>query len=474
MRATGTRFLIVGLLALLMFIPLFFVSAVIDDRSRFSRDTIRDVGGEWGGSQLLSGPVLIIPVEGPVTVTETFDVVDPETRQVTQDTRQVTEIRPKAPIYLLPEDFALDIATQSQIRSRGIFDVPVYSAQAVASFNFDTDTATAQLAPDERALWSAASLRVTVSENRALRGATSLTRAGSDIPLEPRADGTAGLTAILGDPRGTDPYTLTLGFNGASELRATPMGRNSTVTMTSDWPHPSFYGAFLPDASEITDTGFTATWTIPHLARPLPQAARGDFDQTARANAAFGVRFFQPNDFYQKAFRAARYGILFITLTFLTVLLIEGQSRTPTHPVQYILIGLAQSVFVLLMVSYAEQIGFGPAYALSAGATTALLTLFGALALKLGPRTWVLAAMLAITYGVLYLILQSADYTLLAGSTLAFFALGLTMYMTRNEDWYGPPREGPRKPWFGGSKPAAQTVQAKPGSAPDAGTPPAT
>jgi len=453
MRATGTRFLIVGLLALLMYIPLFFVSAVIDDRADFSRDTIREVGGEWGGSQLLSGPVLILPVEGPVTVQEQVSVTDAETRQTRQETRQVTEIRRTAPVFLLPETFTLAIDTRSQIRSRGIFDVPVYSAVAEADFTFDPDAATAQLSPGERILWDEASLRVTVSQNRALRGETRLRVDETEIPLEPRADGTAGVTAALGDPREAGTYVLTLGFNGASDLQATPMGRNSTVTITSDWPHPSFFGAFLPDGSEISEDGFTATWTIPHLARPLPQVSRSDFDTTARNSSAFGVRFFQPNDFYQKAFRAARYGILFIALTFLTVLLIEGQTKRPTHPVQYILIGLAQSVFVLLMVSYAEQIGFGAAYALSAGATTALLTLFGAIGLKLGKRTAVLGMMLAITYAVLYLILRSADYALLAGSTLAFLALALTMIMTRNEDWYGPPREGPRKPWFGRSEP---------------------
>lgn len=452
MRATGTRFLIVGLLALLMCIPLFFVSAVIDDRADFSRQTIRDVGGEWGGSQLLSGPVMILPVEGPVTVSEQVDRIDPQTGETTRETRQRTEIRQTDPIYLLPEDFTLDIMTASDIRRRGIFTVPVYSAVAEARFTFDTDAAEPLLDDAERILWADATLRITVSQNRALRGATTLTEGDRAIPLDPRADGDAGVTAALGDPRDATGYALTLGFNGAADLQATPMGRTTAVTMTSDWPHPSFFGAFLPDRSDITDTGFTATWTIPHLARPLPQAARADFDAIARANSAFGVRFFEPNDFYQKAFRAARYGILFIALTFLTVLLVEHRTRAPTHPVQYILIGLAQSVFVLLMVSYAEQIGFGPAYAASATATTALLTMFGAVGLKLGARALVLGAMLAITYAVLYLILRSADYALLAGSTLAFLALGLTMIMTRNEDWYGPPRDRSKSAWFGTAK----------------------
>jgi inner membrane protein len=452
MRAIGTRFLIVGLLALLMFIPLFFVSAVIDDRADFSRQTIRDVGSEWGGSQLLSGPVMILPVEGPVTVSEPVDRTDAQTGETLRETRQRTVIRPTAPIYLLPEGFMLDVDTSSDVRRRGIFNVPVYSAVARAQFTFDTDAANALLGSGERILWDDAHLRITVSQNRALRGTTTLTQGDRSIALEPRADGNAGVIAALGDPRNASGYTLTLGFNGAADLQATPMGRNTTVTMTSDWPHPSFFGAFLPDSSDITDSGFTATWTIPHLARPLPQAAREDFDTIVRANSAFGVRYFQPNDFYQKAFRAARYGILFIALTFLTVLLVEGRTRAPTHPVQYILIGLAQSVFVLLMVSYAEQIGFGPAYAASAAATTALLTMFGAFGLKLGARALVLGAMLAITYAVLYLILRSADYALLAGSTLAFLALGLTMFMTRNEDWYGPPRDPAKTTWLGTAK----------------------
>ena len=127
-------------------------------------------------------------------------------------------------------------------------------------------------------------------------------------------------------------------------------------------------------------------------------------------------------------------------------------------PVQYLMIGLAQSVFVLLMASYAEQIGFGGAYLFASAATVALLTIFGATALKLGKRTTTLAAMLIIVYAILYLILQSADYALLAGSTLAFLALAGTMWLTRNEDWHGPDRE-PKK-WFRRKSPVEPTPTA--------------
>jgi len=450
MRSAGVRFLIVGVLALLMFIPLFFVGAVIDGRADYSRQAIREVGQEWGGAQLISGPVLIVPVEGPTTRLESREVTDPESGRVTSESYEVSEIRRKAPIFVLPVEFDLALDTQSTIRKRGIFQVPVFAAQADMRFGFDLDAVPQYAETGERILWAQSYLRLNLSENRALRGSAELRADADDIPLEPVSGGTrvGGITARLGDPRLRESYVMTLGLNGAESLMAAPVGRTSRIKITSDWPHPSFFGAFLPDGSQISDTGFEATWTIPHLARPLPQIAREDFDSTARNNTAFGVRFFQPNDFYQKAYRAARYGILFIAFTFLTVLLIENRTGKPAHPVQYILIGLAQSIFVLLMVAYAEQIGFGLAYALSSGATVALLVMFGALGLKLGKRTAVLAVMLVLLYGVLYLILRSADYALLAGATLAFLALAGTMYLTRNEDWYGPPRE-PGRGLFG-------------------------
>jgi inner membrane protein len=109
------------------------------------------------------------------------------------------------------------------------------------------------------------------------------------------------------------------------------------------------------------------------------------------------------------------------------------------------------------MVAYSEQIGFTGAYALSAGATILLLTMFGFMGLKLGMRSLVLGVTLLMLYGVLYLILRSADYALLAGATLAFAALAVTMYLTRNENWHGEPGHG-LLDWLNG-KPKPETPQ---------------
>lgn len=454
-QSAGLRFIMVGALALLMSLPLSLVSGVVQDRADYSRSTVATLSNEWGGDQLFSGPLLIVPVTEEVTYDRRREAVDALTGLTLRDDKgnaifehfeeTVTERRP--PIHVYPETFDLDMVTETQTRYRGIFDVPVYTADVAMRFGFDLSEADGMLTGQEEAHWDEAELRIFLSSNKALRGEAVLEADGRPLRLEPISSPAeeTGVTARMGDPRDISGYSMSLGINGAQTLAAAATGRTTRFTMKGDWPDPSFYGAFLPDTSGVTDDGFEATWIVPHLARSLPQMTRSYPDTTARKSASMGVRFITPNDFYQKAWRAARYGILFIALTFLTILMLERTANRPAHPVQYLMVGLVQSVFVLLMVAYAEQIGFGPAYVLAAGATIGLLTVFGATALKLGRKTGLLTGVLVAVYGVLFLVLRSADYAFLAGSTLAFVALALTMWLTRNEDWQGPGRQD--GPW---------------------------
>lgn len=450
-RSAGLRFIMVGVLALLMFIPLGLVSDIVRERSAYSDQTIASLSREWGGEQLFSGPLMTIPVTEEVTYDRRREAVDAVTGLTLRDEKgnpiyehyQETVTEDRRPVYLYPRDLDVAVDGKGTTRSRGIFVVPVYTAGVEMGFDFDPALAESVLTGEEVIHWDDTTLTVFLSSNRGLRGEARLVADGREVALEPvsRGDGEqTGIVAALGDPREIGAYGLSLGINGAGSFAVAATGRTTRFGLTSDWPDPSFEGDFLPDAREVTEAGFTASWTVPHLARNLPQVARANPDGAARNTATMGARFITPNDFYQKAWRASRYGLLFISLTFLTILLLERSAARPAHPVQYLMVGLAQAVFILLMVSYAEQIGFGAAYLVAAGATVGLLTVFGATALKLGRRTGLLGSVLVAVYGVLYLVLRSADHALLAGSTLAFVALALTMWLTRNEDWRGPER----------------------------------
>ena len=460
MRSAGWRFFIVGILAVLMFIPLGLISDIVNDRSRYSQDTVRSLSNEWGGNQLFSGPQMVIPVEEEVTYDRRRVSKDPGTGQprLNEDGEEIYEyfqetvIEDRAPVFLYPDEFTITIDTKTQIRKRGLFQVPVYTSDLKAAFDFPAARAEELLKGEERLRWDNTEVRVYLTANRALRGEAVLLAGADSVLLEPLSinqGDNGGVFARIGDPRQVDMYDLSLATNGAQSLFVAAVGRTTDLTITSDWPHPSFSGDFLPDDSEISDAGFMAKWTIPHLARNLPQVSRENPDGASRSAAKMGLRFITPNDFYQKAYRSARYGILFIALTFLTILLLDRTAEPPAHPVQYLLVGLAQSVFVLLMLAYSEQIGFALAYLVASGATIALLVMFAVTAMKMGRRSLVLATMLIVLYAVLYLILQSADYALIAGSTLAFVALAATMFLTRNENWYGPPKDPNKLGFFG-------------------------
>ncbi len=442
-RSPGIRFFVVGVLAFLMFIPLIMVTETIQSRRGYSESTITSVGREWGGVQLIRGPQLVIPVEGWVTRNVRQDIVnsDGETESVM---REIREIAIKEPVFVLPDQLTIDVNTTSQERRRGIFVAPVYSALAEIDFTFDPSKAEPALSDGDRLLWDRAYVEVGLQSNAALRGGTQLQIDDTLVALDPMTSD-QGIFGAVGDPREHAAYKLNLVFNGAQNLRVTPVGLRNQVNIQSDWPHPSFFGEFLPIETDISDAGFAAHWDIPHLARNLPNVARHSQLQNT-AHFAFGVKFYQPNDFYQKAYRVANYGILFIGLTFLTILLIEDRKNRPTHPVQYLLMGLVQALFALLMVAYAEHLGFNLAYMIASAATIGLLVLYAFVGLKAGKRSLVIGALLVVLYSVLYLILRSEDYALIAGSSLVFVALAVTMLATRNEEWFGSPKEGFWKP----------------------------
>ncbi|MEL6233962.1 MAG: cell envelope integrity protein CreD [Pseudomonadota bacterium] len=424
----ATRFGIMCGLVVLMFVPLIFIALIIEERAGLQDETLREIARQWGGRQVLTGPVLVIPVEREV-VEETRDG-----DEVTTTTR----IENAAPLIVMPRSLTLNGALRSEMRARGIFEVPVYSADLSMAFDFDTEGLERELGERERFDWTGARVELHLSNTRGLRSAVVMKTGDAELAVEPGSllPRKSGVHAPV--TRGTDLSAMTLVFtlNGAQDLEFAPVGRQTDIDMTGDWPHPSFDGAFLPDTREVTETGFTAAWSIPHLARDLPQMVRGASNFNQIDASRFGLSLYNPVSFYQKVGRAARYGILFIALTFLTIFLTEGLSKRPVHPAQYLLIGVAQCVFFLLLLSFAEQIGFTPAYGLASLATIGLLAFYAVASLRLGRRSSLLIAILILLYATLFFILQSTEYALLAGSILAFLAVTVTMVLTRNETWF--------------------------------------
>ena len=130
-------------------------------------------------------------------------------------------------------------------------------------------------------------------------------------------------------------------------------------------------------------------------------------------------------DIFHSSERALKYGILFIVLTFTAFFLIEVMQNLKIHPIQYLLVGFALTLFYLLLFSLSEHLGLGTAYLIAASACVGLLGVYLKAMLKQSSHAIGFSAGLATLYGILYGLLQSEEAHARCGFRTFFSALYL-------------------------------------------------
>ena len=150
------------------------------------------------------------------------------------------------------------------------------------------------------------------------------------------------------------------------------------------------------------------------------------------------MRLIQPTDNYAKTERSVKYAILFITLTFVVFFFLEIFQKRQVHPLQYLLVGFALSVFYTLLLSISEYTGFNVAYIVAAAATVLLVTMYVWSIFKQGKVATVFGAALAGLYTYIFVLIQLQDYALLFGSMGLFVIIAVLMYFSKKIDWYAP------------------------------------
>jgi inner membrane protein len=439
-RSPILKSVLVGSLIFLLLVPLAMVRNLIDERQGARTDALQEVSEKWGASQCLGGPVLIVPY-----LVRTID-----TRGQALVTRQYAT--------LLPRNLEIEGELTPEIRYRGIFEIPLYAAHLDFRGAFSLDGLSELKIPEADLRWTEAVVSVSVPDPRGIRQTVRLQWGDTELDFEPGA-GTGsvfarGIHARVGklvgptaigtgtgngtpSPSQTTPFRFELAVNGSGQLAFLPVGQDTHVRVTSPWPDPSFTGAFLPDNRTVTEDGFTADWRLFYLGRTYPQQWRtGEVSAEALIPSAAGVDLRVPVDGYQKSTRSAKYGLLFLTMTFGIYFLFEMLGRLRIHPFQYLFIGFALVLFYALLVSLSEHLGFDPAYAIAAAATVGLIVAYSASVLGSAGRVVGIGGLLAGLYLYLYVLLQLEDYALLLGAVGLFVTLATVMWVTRRVDWY--------------------------------------
>jgi len=437
--------LIAVLLALMM--ALSSVTGIVRERESRLREAQASVADGLAGAQTLLGPVLRRACD------ERWDVMQGEGKE-----RQLVTERRDFVLTSLPA--TLDIKAKADIapRYRGIFKVNTYTLGSTFSAQWADLSALRPRAEHAggRLHCEPPQVFVAVGDARGIRVATITAnqQALAILPGTGTGHGKQGrgfhaqLPAEWVD-NGAAPLKLSVGLDvvGTGTLAFAPLGEITQLELRSDWPHPSFGGRFLPSKREVTAKGFTANWQLSALATSAPQellagaglCAFGDIGPETNRGACvetFGLSFMDPISVYSLSDRATKYGLLFIALSFVAVGLVEVLRRLRVHPIQYLLVGCALSVFFLLLVSLSEHLAFEWAYLAASAACTVLLGFYGSFVLRGWLAGLAFGAGIAALFGTLYVLLQREQTALMLGSLLLFLVLAMIMVATRRIDWY--------------------------------------
>jgi inner membrane protein len=431
----------ITLISLLLLVPMARIGFLIRERQAARDTVVQDIARSAAYAQTVTGPMVVVPFLRTV-----------QQRERAPDGRELVVMKELAgELRLLPAMLEVGGQIDTSERQRGIYKARVFNADAKLSGEFQIPANFGITVDVASYRFAAPRLVLGISDIRGIGNALSLRANGQSIAFEPgtrTAILPAGVQAPLSikaaDAAQRLTFSVALTLQGTGDFQISPVGRETHVLLTSNWPHPSFVGEFLPKAREINSNGFTAEWQTSFFATNMEEAlvrCNPAADSPAGCEAfqtrVFGVSFVDPVDQYLKSDRATKYAFLFIGLTFAGFFLMEVLRRIRVHPVQYGLVGLALALFFLLLIAFAEHIGFAAAYLASAAACVCVIAFYVTHVLASRTQGFAFGASLAALYGLLYGILSSEDYALLMGSLLVFGLLTLTMVLTRQVNWAG-------------------------------------
>ncbi|MGJ3679581.1 cell envelope integrity protein CreD [Klebsiella pneumoniae] len=415
---------LIGCIVLLS-LPLMMVRELINERADYRSEVVDAIEQSTSGSQKLAGPLIAIPITETLTRMENQKEVNYQRNWV---------------YYWLPESLAVTGKQTVESRRVGIYSGQVWhnALQIKASF----DPLRLAALRKTNIVLGQPRLVVSVGDARGIGAIHAPEVNGNVLSVEPglgiSGDG-AGIhipmPALAEDNKPLE-IAFSLDLNGTGEFSLVPLGRNSELQLTSNWPHPGFLGSFLPTQREVSAAGYRAHWQSSWFANDMGSYFKDDMEIPWSRLPAFSADVMSLADQYQLTDRATKYAILLIGLTFMAFFVFESLTRRPLHPMQYLLVGLSLVLFYLVLLALSEHIGFTAAW-LAASLSGAVMNGIYLQAVLRGWRNSLLfVAALLLLDGVMWFLLHSEDSALLLGTGVLALALSVLMFLTRRVDWY--------------------------------------
>lgn len=468
----GAKPFIILVLVLLFLIPLHLIRSLVSDRENYRREAASSILQPKGGRPTVEGFAILLPYD-----------VHFESRLADGRIERRTETNY---IFYVPENWTLETNILPEYLTRGIFEVPVFSCEVNSTGKFSRPAFEEAKINESDIHWDEALFMLGVSNKKNLMSLPVISVSGREIPqgsvseISPLASSSAAIISLSQSSvspgaslfshtvfyqlpshfvRDGFYFTVKSEMQGGNGIDIMPLATDNTFRVTSSWKSPGFAGGWLPVERQISDYGFSAEWKIAGLSTVFPKMwlsgtngsaidfGRYEYDKYATREYSrdddmtfsaekVQINFVTPVDNYQQTTRSIKYAILFLIIPFLTIFIFEIFTAQKIHPVQYCLIGLADVIFYLLLLSVSEHLPFSLTYWISSAAVCALTLFYTASIFRKAKWGALFAGVQAVSYVFLFGTLQAEDYALLIGTLGIFFVVALLMVLTRKVDWY--------------------------------------
>lgn len=420
--------IITGILILVLLIPTTLIQNLVEERENRQHQAVNEVSSKWASSQVLTGPVLVVPYH----------------ESVTTDKGKTFSITTKL-AYLLPDELNIKGQLDPVIRYRSIYKIVGYHADVELQGKFASNNITNLKIPVENILWNDAKLIFGLTDTRGVDDQVNVLWNGNALPFNAGVPTNDVIKSGISVPVSCNvnqnySFSISLKLKGSEKLYFTPVGKTTTVHIASSWNNPAFDGSFLPSERKIKNDGFSADWKVLHHNRNFPQ--QWNDEEVNVSESSFGINLLQGTDNYAKTMRSVKYAILFIGLSFALFFLIELLQKHHIHPIQYILVGIALCIFYTLLLSISEYIAFDISYLVASSATILLITFYTFGLFKKWKIAILFGSVLSMLYGFIFILIQLQDGALLAGSIGLFILLAVIMFFSRKIDWHSYGNDG--------------------------------
>lgn len=425
-NSLGIHILFVAIISLLLMIPNMFFGLVLSDREGNQTYAIESMTRAWGSEQILSDPELVIPVS--------------MINEISTSSHQVSQGYEYEDRFIRPYMSETKIALKSEKRFKGNYEATLYTLEVNQKGEFHVSQGLSMIQNNSRLEIlqnSKVSLVFSLSDTKGMDEIKQILINGQPYDVFP-SDEYSGFEVRIPSELVYDHDTLTFDvtymLRGSQSLGFYPIAKISRLDIEAEGSNPNFTGDFLPRERnvDLKARTFTAQYYQNNLSTGQSMVSSSVWTDSRARNHSIMIELFDDADSYVLIDRLTKYVLLFIAMTFVTVLAFEIVSKRLVSLVQYVVIGVALILFYLVLLSLSEHFSFTFSYVTGALVLSCMISLYIKAMFNSKKHGFCLLLMLWAMYAILFAIVHVQAYAMLVGTTLLVIMLGIVMYITRH------------------------------------------